>query len=108
MYLNIAINLPLTLSADRLKFIKWWADGAFLDHGGMESHTGETMILGKMLVCSTSTKHKFKTKSSTEAELIGVTKAMLRLLCAGYSLEAKGYRTSESLVYKDNKSATIL
>ena len=37
-----------------------------------KSHTGATLSLGNGMICSMSTKQKLNTRSSTEAELVGV------------------------------------
>jgi hypothetical protein len=42
----------------------------------MRSHTGAVLTLGQGALMSMSLKQKFNTKSSTEAELVGVDDAM--------------------------------
>ncbi len=39
--------MPLTLEADDMNVIKWWADASFAVHQDMKSHTGGMMTLGK-------------------------------------------------------------
>jgi hypothetical protein len=48
----------------------------FAVHRDMRSHTGGTMSSGKGSVYSTSVRQKLVTKSSTEAELVGVDDVM--------------------------------
>lgn len=55
-YLRGSIELELTLEADNMNVIKWWADGAFAVHDDYKSHTGGIMMMGKGAVYSTSTK----------------------------------------------------
>jgi hypothetical protein len=43
-------------------------------HPNIKSHTGGIMTMGKGAVYGTSTWKKLNTKSSTEAELVGVSK----------------------------------
>jgi hypothetical protein len=50
----------------------------------MKSHTGGTLSLGKGSVYLTSTKQKLNTKSSTEAELVGVDDVMPLILWTQY------------------------
>ncbi len=57
--------------------VKWWVDASFAIHPDMQSQTGMTMTLGKGCVFSGSVKQKINTRSSTEAELIGVNDSML-------------------------------
>ncbi|KAG7358248.1 hypothetical protein IV203_014835 [Nitzschia inconspicua] len=49
-------------------------------HPDMRCHTGATMTLGKGSVYSMSTRQKINTRSSTEAELVGVNNAMSIIL----------------------------
>ena len=71
-YLHSTKNLTLTLEADKFGTIRWWFDAAFAVHHNMKSHTGSVMTLGKSVVYLSSTKQKFNTKTSTEAELVRI------------------------------------
>jgi hypothetical protein len=66
----------LTLESNDLQTIKCWVDASFAVHEDMRSHAGGTMTLGKGWVCSSSARQKLNTKSSTEAELVGVDDMM--------------------------------
>jgi hypothetical protein len=88
--------------------IKWHVDGSFAVHNDMKSHTGATMSLGKGSAYATSRKQKLNTKSSTEAELVGVDDVMSQVLWTRYFLEAQGYDVIESKVFQDNQSAMLL
>jgi hypothetical protein len=107
-YLRGSLHMPLTLQADDLQIVKWWVDASFAVHKDMKSHTGGMMTLGKGTVYGTSTRQKLNTKSSTEAELVGVNDVMPQILWTRYFLEAQGYGTKESIVYQDNQSSILL
>jgi hypothetical protein len=107
-FLRGTINDPLTLEADNLSLIKWWIDAAYAVHPDMKSHTGGTMTLGKGSPYSACVKQKLNTKSSTEAELVGVSDIMPQVLWTRYFLQAQGYTVSDSIVYQDNQSAMLL
>jgi hypothetical protein len=107
-YLRGSIDIVLTLEADDLHIIKWWVDASFAVHPDMKSHTGATMSMGKGSVYSSSTRQKLNTKSSTEAELVGVDDRMPQILWTRYFLEAQGYDVRENVVYQDNQSAMLL
>jgi hypothetical protein len=107
-YLRGTINMPLTLEADSVQLVKWWVDASFAVHPDMRSHTGGAMTLGKGTVYGTSTRQKINTKSSTEAELVGVNDAMPQVLWTRYFLEAQGYNVDDSIIYQDNQSAILL
>jgi hypothetical protein len=107
-YLRFTRTMPLTLEGDNTCIIKWWIDASFAVHPDMKSHTGGTMSLGKGSPYSTSTRHKLNTKSSTEAELVGVNDVMPQVLWTRYFLEAQWYGVNDSIIYQDNQSAILL
>jgi hypothetical protein len=107
-YLRGTNNLILSLEADKMHVIKWHVDASFAVHPDMKSHTGATMSLGKGSAYATSKPQKLNTKSSTEAELVGVDDVMAQVLWTRYFLEAQGYKTSESKIFQDNQSAMLL
>ena len=108
MYLRGTVKMPLTLEADECNIVKWWVDASFAVHPDMRSHTGGVMMLGKGAIYGTSTRQKINTKSSTEAELVGVNDILPQALWTRYFLEAQGYAVNESIVYQDNKSTILL
>ena len=107
-YLRGSIDRVLTLEADRAHVVKWWVDAAFAVHHDMKSHTGGTMSLGKGSIYSTSVRQKLNTKSSTEAELVGVDDVMPQIIWTRLFLEAQGYGVHESRIYQDNQSAMLM
>jgi hypothetical protein len=88
--------------------IKWWVDASYAVHPNMRSHTGATITLGKGSVYLLSTKQKLNTRSSTEAELVGVNDAMALILWTRNFLEAQGFDVTDNVVYQDNESAILL
>ena len=66
------------------------------------------MSMGRGDLYSTSNKQKLNTKSSTEAELVGVDDLMPQILWMRYFLEAHGMKVSGNIVYQDNHSAMKL
>lgn len=107
-YLRGTPKLSLTLEANDMTVIKWWVDGSYAIHPDMRSHTGGTMSLGKGSVYSTSIRQKLNTKSSTEAELVGVADVMPQILWTRYFLQKQGYDVKTSMIYQDNQSAMLL
>lgn len=88
--------------------IYWWIDASYGVHPDMRSHTGATMSLGKGSVYSSSMKQKINTRSSTEAELVGVNDLMGKILWTRHFLEAQGYEVKTNRIYQDNESAMLL
>jgi hypothetical protein len=107
-YLRNSIDLSLTLEADNTKIMKWWIDASFGVHPDMRSHTGGVLTLGRGAAYATSTKQKLTTKSSTEAELVGVNDVLSQVLWTRHFLDAQGYDVIDSTIYQDNQSAMLL
>ncbi len=98
----------LTLEADGNNVIIWWIDASYAVHPNMRSHTGATMSMGKGCPISISTKQKINTRSSTEAEIVGVNDAMYLVMWVRHFLESQGYNIKDNIVYQDNKSSIKL
>ena len=98
----------LTLVANGMNSISWWIDASFAVHPNMRSHTGATMSMGKGCPISISSKQKINTRSSTEAELVGVNDAMFMVLWVRHFLECQGYDVVDNVVYQDNQSTMRL
>jgi hypothetical protein len=75
-YLRLTIFIPLVLGWDGNGHLTWSVDASFVVHKDMRSHTGAVLSLGQGALMSMSLKQKINTKSSTEAELVGVDDAM--------------------------------
>jgi hypothetical protein len=107
-YLRGSKELFLTLEAADGIDIKWFIDASFAVHPDMRSHTGNTMSLGKGSVYSTSRKQRINTKSSTEAELVGVDDSMPLVIWTRNFLMAQGFEIRDNVVFQDNQSAMLL
>ena len=107
-YLRGTKNLPLIMSAAGSGILKWWVDGSFGVHPNMRGHTGGGLSMGRGFPITTSTKQKLNTRSSTEAELVGVDDLMPAICWTRYFMEAQGYNVTENIVYQDNQSAILL
>jgi hypothetical protein len=107
-YLRAIVNMPLTLEADGSNILKWWIDASYAVHPDMRSHTGGVLSVGKGAVYATSCRQKLGTKSSTEAELVGVSDVMPQVVWTRYFLESQGVSVSDSIVNQDNQSAILL
>ena len=60
------------------------------------------MSLGKGAIYSSSTKQKLNTKSSTEAELVGVDDLMPQILWCRLFLQAQGFNVTDNVIHQDN------
>ena len=77
--------MTLTLEASNDGIVQWWVDASYAVHPNMRSHTGATITLGKGSLFSKSSKQKLNTRSSTEAELVGVNDAMALIMTMLYT-----------------------
>jgi hypothetical protein len=75
-HLRLTIFIPLVLGWDSTSHLTWLVDASFAVHKDMRSHTGAVLSLGQGALMSMSLKQKINTKSSTEAELVGVDDTM--------------------------------
>jgi hypothetical protein len=107
-YLNGTKDLGLRLSANSMTLVDAYADASYAVHKDMKSQTGTVITFGQGAVYSKSTKQKLVSKSSTEAELIGLTDSMSQILWTRYFLQEQGYDIGAVRVYQDNRSAMLL
>ena len=96
------------MQADNIRSIKWYVDASFAVHPDFKSHTGGVMKFDKGAMLSISRKQKLNTKSSSDAELVGVDDISTMILWTKLFLVEQGYNVEKSILYQDNKSAILL
>ena len=101
-------GLGLTLQASDKGGVKWYVDASFAVHHDMKSHTGIAMTLGKDCPICVSTCQQIHTKSSTEAELMGVDDGMPAVIWTRIFFADLGYAINDNVVYQDNQSTILL
>lgn len=95
--LNFTKGVPVKLEC--------YADAAFGSHAeDGRSRTGVVLLMSGACVGGWSSKQKIVTRSSTEAELVGVNEALTYALWARHWLMGQGYAAQPVRVYQDNKS----
>ena len=93
------------IKCDDITKIFTWIDAAYAVHHNMRSHTGGTISFGTGVVHAKSSKQKLNTKSSTEAELVGLSEYLPYNIWLLNFLNAQGYRIESNIVFQDNQSA---
>jgi hypothetical protein len=96
-----------TINADCLTLSRWWVYAAYAVHHDCKGHKGAGMSFGQEMAISYSRKQKVMTKSSREAELMGVVDTLGHILWARYFMEEQGCHMDPSFLYQDNISAIL-
>ena len=107
-YLNHTKHLHLTLEADDAIQVKTFIDASYAVHADYKSHTGGHITLGKGGIVSKSCKQKIVSKSSTEAELVGVSDFISTALQVREFLTEMGYQQRPTILFQDNMSTMTL
>ena len=107
-YLNGTKDLALYLNANDGIIVNSFIDASFACHPDGKSHTGEMITLGGGAVISKSSKQKLVTRSSTEAELVGLADGIPTVLWTKNFLEEQGFKVEAATVHQDNKSTIVL
>ena len=74
----------------------------------MKRHTGGFMTMGTGGAYVQSNKKNMTTKSSTEAELVGVDDVLAQVIYTRYLLKEQVYMIHNNIIYQDNQSAIKL
>jgi len=74
----------------------------------MKSHTGAVIGVGLGPVYAKSSRQKLNTKSSTEAELVGLSDSSGQVIWTRNFLIGQGYNMAPATVYQDNMSTIAL
>jgi hypothetical protein len=98
----------MILEPDKILQAYGWIDASFAVHEDMKSHTGAVIGIGKGPFWAKSSTQKLMTKSSTEAELVGVSDAAGQLLWTREFLLSQGHSVGPAVLYQDNQSTIAL
>ena len=103
-YVNGTRTLGLRLVYDPANTIHAYIDASYGIHDDYRSHTGMVISLGSGVIDARSTKQKLNTKSSTEAELVGLSDMCGKVIWHREFLIAQGIDVPPARVYQDNQS----
>lgn len=107
-YLAANPDLRLTLEVGDTMGVVQFTDASYGVHADGKSHTGSSITLGAGAVHARSVKQKINTKSSTEAELVGLSDEASRGLWCNLFLEKQGYEVPALTEMQDNQSTIRL
>ena len=83
------VHLPLVIGADNSGTLTWNIYSSFAVYPDCKIHTGAYLTLGYGSVLSLSSKQKVNTKSTTEAELVGVDDKMTFVMWMKHFFESQ-------------------
>jgi hypothetical protein len=107
-FLRGTIDDPLILGGSDIEKLRAWVDASYSVHQDRKSQTGGVMSWGRGCALAVCSKQKLNTKSSTEAELIGLSDYLNNIIWARMFLQAQGYKIKRTTIYQDNESAMRL
>ena len=107
-YIRGTRDLGLTLTIGDPMTVISYIDASYGVHQDMKSHTGSTITLGKGSIYAKSSTQRLTTKSSTEAELVGLSDSANQVLWTRYFIIAQGYTNRPAIIFQDNKSTIQL
>lgn len=107
-YLNATKEYGMVLQADKDIQVLVYADASYGVHADGKSHSGVNITLGRGAVFVRSAKQKIVSKSSTEAELIGLTDSLSQAIWTREFLIGQGYTMGPATVFQDNMSTIAL
>ena len=102
------LHMKMNITVHSLTTIYWYVDASYGVHHDCKGHTGMMMTLGAGAARGISRAHKLNTKSSTQAELVGVYNALPDILWGKYFVEAQGHVIDHNVLLQDNKSTILL
>ena len=103
-YLRATSELQLTLSSCEPEHIYAYIDSSYAIHNDFRSHTGMCITLGRGMFSCKSTKQRLNVKSSTEAELVGISDCLNDVLWMLNFVTDLGFPVKPITVWHDNLS----
>ena len=107
-YLNTTADLGLTLEVSDKISVLGFVDASYGVHVDGKSHTGAAISLGNGIVYAKASKQKVVSKSSTEAELIGLSDSASQVIWTRDFLIGQGYQINAATIFQDNMSTMAM
>ena len=106
-YVRSTPDLGINLEASKNVSIISYVDASYGVHDDLKSHTGFTVGIGKGPISSKSSTQKINTKSSTEAELVGISDSIGHVIWLRNFLICQGYKDVGPAVLGQDNMSTI-
>ena len=103
-FLKSKIDDVRFIEATNLTDIYTWIDAAYTAHNNMISQTGGAISMGHGLIYAKAGIQKLNTKSSTEAEVVGVSDSFPYNIWLINFMDVQGHKIVNNVLYQDNQS----
>ena len=107
-YIRSTKDKGICIDAGKNLSILAYVDASYGVHADYKSHTGCVIGIGKGPVYAKSSGQKINTKSSAEAELVGLSDSVGQVVWTRNFLLEQGYEIGPATIYQDNTSAIAL
>ena len=107
-YLQSTLGQKLVLNVGDHPQLRAFVDSSFGTYNDCKSVTGIVIMLGNAPVYFKSSKQKIVTRSSTEAELVGISDSLSQILWTREYCKHQGIPMGPATLYQDNKSTIFL
>ena len=107
-YLSNTLDQKLLLKIGARMQVRAYVDSSFGTYQDGKSVTGTIIFLGEAPVYFKSSKQKIVTRSSTEAELIGISDALSQILWMREYVLHQNIVVGPVILFQDNKSTIFL
>ena len=107
-YLSTTSTQQLLLKIGEDVTIKAYVDSSYGTYHDGKSVTGTVIFIGGAPVYFKSSKQKIVTRSSTEAELVGISDALSQILWTREYMLSQGTKVGPVTLYQDNMSTIFL
>ena len=107
-YAKVTKDDVRVIGATSLSDIFTFVDASYAVYDNMRGVTGGCMSMGVGMFNARSSKQKINTKSSTETELVGVSKYIPFNIWARNFIHAQGYAIRNNILYQDNQGAMLM
>ena len=107
-YIRGTQELGIVLEGSKQISVLGYVDASYGVHSDYKSHTGTIIGIGKGPIYAKSSGQKLNTKSSTEAELVGLSDSTAQIIWVRNFLIDQGYNMEPATIYQDNQSTIKL
>lgn len=96
------------ITVDNIGEMYTWIDASYAVHNNMQGHAGSTISMGRGILHAKVSKQRLNVKSSTEAEIVGVSEYLPYNIQLTNFMEEQGYKLKKNVLLQDNMSAIKL